>query len=179
MLNLNEEIIRYCDFRSIYYINQTCSELYNKLNNKYYKRLFWVKYFNLTKVKFNIILDTNYFICSKSNRLKIIYTYKLIKILLPESYNHYQKYNFYKLNNKKNNFKNKKLVSILKPCILYKCGPMCGNYWKRISKEIITSYKNKYETNHYDNVEICNTYNIPINYKSVLKNSLILKSLIN
>ena len=49
----------------------------------------------------------------------------------------------------------------------------------KINKILINLFKNNINTCSYENIKICNIYNIPLIYKNLIKNNLYLKYLIN
>ena len=129
----------------------------------------------------NLLNQSSYF----KYRYLILKINSFLQIILPDNYIHYKSNiinnivvnNFKKIKqNKTYKFKYKNLY-VIKNSIMYRFGNNIN--LNKISKILINLFKNNINTSSYENIKICNIYNIPLVYKNLIKDNLYLKNLIN
>ena len=194
MINYNLDLYnKYFNFINIYYLKQVCKFTNNYYKNDIYgKKIFWYKFFKENKDKYlsfifhinkpiNLLNQNSYL----KNRYLILKINSFLQIILPNNYIHYKSniINNIVVNklkktkiNEEYKFKYKNLY-IIKNSIMYRFGSNID--LNKISKIIINYFKNNINTSSYENIKVCNIYNIPVIYKYLIKDNLYLKSLIN
>ena len=191
MINYNLYLYnKYFDFINIYYLKQVCKFTNNYYKNDVYgKKIFWHKYLKTNKDKYllfisfinkrkNVLNQNLYF----KHRYLILKINSFIKLILPDSYIHYETNriiinNLKKIKLNHNSIFVCKNLYVIKNSIMYRFGNNID--LNKISKILINYFKNNIKTCSYENIKVCNIYNIPLVYKSLIKDNLYLKSLIN